>query len=201
MPSVDLVIPWIHHYGYGAIFGLLLLGIVGLPVPDEWLLLFAGYLVERQELQLLPTLLAAFAGASTGISVSYLLGRGPARLLVGRWGFLLHLDPERLDRVRAWFDRRGRWLLTFGFFLPGVRHLTAIVAGTSFMRWPEFALFAFAGAFFWTLLFVLAGYWLGEKWRWLAEGLQHHHLLLAMLSMAALLIWGAYRAWSARKQG
>jgi len=199
VPNFDIVIPWIQHFGYGAIFGLLLLGIVGLPVPDEWLLLFAGYLVEHQDLQLVPTWLAAFAGASAGISVSYLLGRGPARLLIGRWGFILHLDQERLDRVRDWFDRRGRWLLTFGFFLPGVRHLTAIVAGSSAMRWSEFALFAYAGAFFWTLVFVLCGYGLGEKWRVLAEELQRHHLLLAILSIAALVFWGCYRIWSGWK--
>jgi membrane protein DedA with SNARE-associated domain len=29
------IMHWIAHYGYLALFGLLMLGIVGLPVPDE----------------------------------------------------------------------------------------------------------------------------------------------------------------------
>ena len=41
------ILAWITHYGYGAIFCLLALGIVGLPAPDETLLAFSGYLVSR----------------------------------------------------------------------------------------------------------------------------------------------------------
>lgn len=41
---MDLGFEWITHYGYVAIFVLLMLGIVGLPVPDEALLTFVGYL-------------------------------------------------------------------------------------------------------------------------------------------------------------
>jgi membrane protein DedA with SNARE-associated domain len=39
---------WIRHYGYWGIFSSLLLGIVGVPIPDEWLLTFAGYLVYKE---------------------------------------------------------------------------------------------------------------------------------------------------------
>ena len=199
MPSFDFLLPWVHQYGYGAIFALLLLGIVGLPVPDEWLLLFAGYLVERRELHLLPTLLTAFAGAAAGISVSYLLGRGPGRMLVGRWGFLLHLDQARLDRVRGWYDRRGRWLLTFGFYIPGVRHMVAIVAGTSALRWPEFALFAYGGALLWASTFVFGGYWLGDKWRGLAEQLGRHQLVAGIGLAVLLALLGLFRRWRSGK--
>lgn len=195
MPSFDFLLPWVHHYGYAAIFALLLLGIVGLPVPDEWLLLFAGYLVEHGELSLFPAVLTAAAGAAAGISVSYLLGRGPGRLLVDRWGFLFRLDRGRLDRVRGWYDRRGRWLLTFGFYLPGIRHLVAIVAGTSAMRWPEFALFAYAGALLWAATFVLCGYWLGEAWRGLAEQLRSHQLVAIAVLAVLLGLWALFRLW------
>ncbi|MBA2251795.1 MAG: DedA family protein, partial [Nitrospirales bacterium] len=41
---MDQAFAWIADYGYVAIFGLLVLGIVGLPVPDEALLTFVGYL-------------------------------------------------------------------------------------------------------------------------------------------------------------
>lgn len=195
MPSFDFLLPWVHQYGYAAIFLLLLLGIVGLPVPDEWLLLFAGYLVEHRELHLLWTLATAFAGASSGISVSYLLGRGPGRMLVGRWGFLLHLDQARLDRVRGWYDRSGHWLLTFGFFIPGVRHLVAIVAGTSAIRYKEFALFAYAGALLWVSIFVFGGYWLGEKWRQWAERLGRHQLVAVAGLVVVLVLFGLFRRW------
>jgi membrane protein DedA with SNARE-associated domain len=77
---------WITQYGYGAIFVLLMLGIVGLPVPDETLLTIAGYLVFKEKLAFLPTLLAAFLGSSCGMSVSYACGRGLGTYLIRKVG-------------------------------------------------------------------------------------------------------------------
>ena len=33
---------WVHSYGYIAVFLLVMLGIVGLPIPDETLLLLSA---------------------------------------------------------------------------------------------------------------------------------------------------------------
>ena len=65
---------WVFHYGYAGIFFLLVLGIVGLPIPDETLLTFAGYLVFRNHLKLTPVYAAAFLGSICGITISYGLG-------------------------------------------------------------------------------------------------------------------------------
>ena len=49
------VIQWITEYGYFGIFFLLIFGIIGLPVPDEWLLVISGYLAYKNVLGLFPT--------------------------------------------------------------------------------------------------------------------------------------------------
>jgi membrane protein DedA with SNARE-associated domain len=67
---MDLAFAWITHYGYVAIFLLLMFGIVGLPVPDEALLTFVGYLSFKGDLQLVASLLTAFLGTACGITVS-----------------------------------------------------------------------------------------------------------------------------------
>ena len=72
---VDTVLQWIGQYGYIAIFSLLVLGIVGLPVPDETLLTFTGYLVFQGHLSLGLAFLSCFAGSACGITLSYILGR------------------------------------------------------------------------------------------------------------------------------
>jgi membrane protein DedA with SNARE-associated domain len=94
------IMHWIAHYGYLALFGLLRLGIVGLPVPGETLLTFAGYLIFRGKFALLPTLAAAFFGSVCGMSLSYGLGRTLGRALVERLGHRLHLPPEGWTRWR-----------------------------------------------------------------------------------------------------
>src|SRR5439155_6394983 len=122
---------WITQYGYGAIFVLLMLGIVGLPVPDETLLTFAGYLVFKEKLAFLPTLLAAFLGSSCGISVSYACGRGLGTYFIRKVGPVLRFKAEHLIEVRTWFICRGKYTLVLGYFVPGIRHFTAFVAGSS----------------------------------------------------------------------
>jgi hypothetical protein len=53
---MDAGFDWIAQHGYAAIFLLLMLGIVGLPLPDEALLMFVGYLTLKGELAWGPSL-------------------------------------------------------------------------------------------------------------------------------------------------
>jgi len=122
---------WLSAYGYVALFVLLMVGIVGLPIPDETLLSTAGVLLYRGELDPIPTFIAAVVGSWCGITLSYIIGRTVGYSLFTKYPRLTHVTPERLEKVHRWFDRVGKWLLTFGYFLPGLRHLTALVAGTS----------------------------------------------------------------------
>ncbi len=155
---------WIAQHGYAGIFSLLVFGIVGLPVPDEWLLTFSGFLVFKRTLSFVPTFGAAFFGSSCGITVSYLMGRILDTYVLVKYGRYFHLTPERLARVHSWFERRGRWTLLVGYFIPGVRHLTGYVAGASELAFSQFALFAYTGAFCWAAVFITLGYVLGEQW-------------------------------------
>jgi membrane protein DedA with SNARE-associated domain len=130
------VLAWIAQYGYLAIFSLLVLGIVGLPVPDETLLTFTGYLVFQGHLSLPLAFLSALAGSASGITFSYLLGRYFGLTLIHRYGKYLRITEAHVEKAHAWFRRAGHWSLTFGYFIPGVRHLTAYAAGMSELEYP-----------------------------------------------------------------
>ena len=157
-------IDWISHYGYAGIFSLLALGIFGLPVPDETLMAFVGYLIFRGRLQAIPAFLSAFCGTMCGITVSYAMGRGFGLYVIPRWRAFLHLSVERQVLVQSWYRRAGKWVLVFGYYVPGVRHVNAYVAGTSGLTLPAFAAFAYAGGFIWCLTFIGFGYFLGDRW-------------------------------------
>src|SRR5262245_4083523 len=123
----DRLLELVSEYGYAGIFFLLILGIVGLPVPDEHLLVLVGLLASKGDLHLLAALLTAFLGSACGITGSYLIGRFLGMWFVRRFGKVFHVSPERLARVEKWFEHSGRWALAFGYYLPGIRHLTAVV--------------------------------------------------------------------------
>src|ERR1051326_5662774 len=141
---VEQIGQWISTYGYPAIFVLLVFGIVGLPVPDETLLTFTGYLIYSGHLKLVPAFLAAFGGSACGITISYILGRTFGISLIHRYGKNIHLTEARIQYAHNWFERVGRWGLTFGYFIPGVRHFTAYAAGMSNLEPHIFAVFAYS---------------------------------------------------------
>ena len=58
------VLAWIAHYGYLAIFTLLMFGIIGLPVPDETLITFSGYLAYKGHFSMPILFVAAWAGST-----------------------------------------------------------------------------------------------------------------------------------------
>jgi membrane protein DedA with SNARE-associated domain len=186
---METVFGWVAHYGYVGIFGLLMLGIVGLPVPDETLLMFAGYLIFKHELEPLPAFAAGFLGSICGVTVSYALGRLLGLYLVARLGRVLHLEPAHLDRVRAWYERKGKYGLVIGYFIPGIRHLAAYVAGSSGLPLPVFAIFAYLGGLLWSGSFISIGYVLGDEWEQMSASI-HRYLLLGAGIAAVVIVVG-----------
>jgi membrane protein DedA with SNARE-associated domain len=174
---VESVLGWVAHYGYVGIVGLLMLGIVGLPIPDETLLMFTGYLIFKHELEPLPAFAAGFLGSICGITVSYALGRMLGLYLVTRLGHFLHIEPEALEQVRAWYERKGKYGLVISYFIPGIRHLAAYVAGSSRLPLPVFAAFAYLGGLLWSSSFISIGYVLGDEWEQISVSL-HRYLLI-----------------------
>jgi len=190
------ILAWIARYGYAAIFGLLVFGIVGLPVPDETLLTFSGYLVFKGHLSLPLAYGAALAGSLCGITISYTLGRTFGLALIHRYGKYLRITEEHINKAHAWFARVGHWGLTFGYFVPGVRHLTAYAAGMSDVEPHQFALFAYSGGAVWVASFIGLGYFLGERWQ---AVLRHVDRYLIGISIAAAILAAGYLWWRKRK--
>jgi membrane protein DedA with SNARE-associated domain len=190
---------WIKSYGYLGVFASLVLGIFGLPVPDETILAFVGYLIFKGYFQPLPTILAAFLGSISGITLSYAVGRTLGLPLLERYGKYLHVTPERLAQAHQWFEKFGKWSLFGGYFLPGVRHLTAFSAGVSGLEYRPFAMFAYSGCLLWVGFFLTLGYLLGEEWH---KFMPQVHFYLVML-VAAIFGLGAvaYLAYRVRSRG
>lgn len=190
--AVDLV----ARYGYFAIFGLLMLGIVGPLIPDETILVFSGILIRQGRLDYVAVLAAGYGGSLCGITVSYLLGRNGLSYMIERIPITRRHSARYMARVHDWFERYGRWTLFFGYFIVGVRHFTALVAGASRMHARHFALYAYTGGLIWVVCFVSLGYFLGDQWERVGHTLDRGALVLAILIAltALIVVW-----WKKRK--
>ncbi|MGJ3205174.1 DedA family protein [Geobacillus sp. FJAT-46040] len=157
----------IEHFGYIGIMVALMLGIVGLPIPDELLLTYAGYRVSTGAFSYPLAFLACWFGAIAGISLSYILGITLGLPFLHKFGAKFHLTEKRLEQTKALFSKLGPAVLFICYFIPGVRHLAAFWAGTNAYSLRKFALFAYSGAMVWVAVFLTIGAAYFES-RWMA---------------------------------
>ena len=191
------VVGWLLRYGAPLLFFAQVFGIFGVPIPDELLLTVAGALVASGRLQLPSTVLAAFTGCLTGITLSYAVGRWVG-LPVLHARFARHRDV--LERAQNWFRRFGGWLLTFGYFIPGVRHVTAIAAGSGCLEYRRFAVFAYTGGIIWCSVFLAIGYFAGDRWPAVVAAVRTHTVRIAVIAGSALAVYVILRVAAQRRR-
>lgn len=184
----DLLSKWLLEYGSFALFFLLIVGIIILPVPEETLMVIAGALIRSGKLHMTHTMIAAYAGSMCGITISYLMGRTAGHYLIIKYGSFVGVTHERLDKIHAWFEKYGKWTLVFGYFIPGIRHFTGFTSGMTELEYNKFALFAYSGALLWVSTFLSVGYFFGNYCCNLLENLDVSviHIILFLIVVAIL---------------
>jgi len=179
--------------GIWLVFAAQMFGIFGLPIPDELLLTFAGGLVRRGDLAGPPTFAAAVAGGIAGMTFNYMLGRIGVRVL----GRLPVVESDTFKRAQSWLERWGRWLLVFGCFVPGLRHVTPLAAGSGKLDFRTFCAYGYAGAALWSTTFIAIGYYAGagHDWKHASLLLLGHHALVVIALGGVLSIYVLGRGW------
>ena len=179
----------VEHWGYAAIFMVVVLGNVGLPVPEESILTLAGYLVWRGELRLWLVLLIGIASASVGDNLAYWLGRSLGGAAVRRYGARLGLSPARQETAQRFVLKYGPWAVFAARFLPGLRFAAGPVAGISGMRAPVFFIANVLGAGCYVPIVVGVGYAIG---RGVGPRLEHARTAAVAVEdvvLAAAIVW------------
>lgn len=177
----------IARYSYIGIFSALALGIVGLPVPDEVLLTYVGYNVFQGKIMYLLALVSAFLGAATGISISYAIGLKFGLPFLKKFGPKIHVTQKKIEYTQNLFKKHGNIVLIVGYFIPGVRHLTAYIAGISHINLRKFMIFSYSGAFLWSITFISLGHELGERWFLVEEYIHRYGFYVSAVVMLLLL--------------
>jgi undecaprenyl-diphosphatase len=131
---------------------------VGLVAPGETIVILAGAVAGQGETSLMLTIGIVWACAFSGDSVSFLLGHRLGRGFILRHGPKVRITEERFARVEDYFTRHGGKTILVGRFIGLVRALAPFIAGSSGMRYSNFAPFSVLGTGLWSAGYVLLGY-------------------------------------------
>lgn len=178
----------IIRYSYWGIFAVIGLGVLVLPIPDEMIIAYVGFLIFKGKINLFLAFFAALAGTICGSTASYLLGRYYGYRFLEKYADKIHLNPDHVRSALTIYNQYGKFALVIGYFIPGVRHLTAIFAGTSLISYRTFALFAYIGGFIWVAAFISLGYFLGEEWHHFSKYAYHYIVPIVLVSSIILIL-------------
>lgn len=183
------IVALLQHWGYLGIFLCVLVGNIGIPVPEEFVVLAAGFLASRGILDLKMVILVTLVSAVVGDNLGYLIGRtgGHRMLMTLLWTW--RGMRRRYGRFRTFFRARGEKAVLVARFVAGLRFMAGPMAGAARMPFWRFFIWNVAGAIIWCTSVSALGFVLGDQWEQVAV-VGHHaaHWLLALALLAVGLM-------------
>ncbi|BDG49040.1 MULTISPECIES: DedA family protein [Parageobacillus] len=160
--DTEILFSYVQSYGYVIIFLFLFFGVVGIPAPEESLLFFLGIFIAKQQLLWEYCFIASWGGVVAGMVIAYGIGRFLGAPFIKRYGKYIGIKEEKWERTRKLFHRQGKWVILFGYYVPGVRQISPYMAGVIRFPFRSFLLLASVGAAIWTIPIIVAGMLLGR---------------------------------------
>ena len=176
--------------GYAGLFALMALESASLPIPSEFVLPLAGYLVSIHAMNLWVAIAVSTAAGIVGALADYWLALRLGRPFVVKLLKASGLHRESLDRAERWFDRSGEWTVFAARFVPGLRSIISVPAGLFRMGIGSSLLMTAAGCLAWSAVLIYAGDLAGS-----AGAFQSSSALAGILSGFVAAISAAYIAY------
>jgi membrane protein DedA with SNARE-associated domain len=184
-------------WGPWAVFGLLLLSGVGIPLGEDIIIIPAGMIVAHGEMPLFPTLLAAYAGVVSGdLLWFFVCSKFGTRILHKRW-FKRFIHPKRMLQAKYQFDKRGAWVIVLARFIPASRTTTITVAGLMHMPFIKVATPTLICCLITVPMQLFAGWWIAESFQ-SKSTVELVVRLLGLVMVVVVIVW-VYRLWSSHR--
>lgn len=150
------------NVGYAAVFALIAVETMGIPVPGETALMAAALLAHEGEMDIVALVAVAAAAAIVGDNVGFAIGRKGGRALLLRPG-PFHAQRERvLELGEPFFAKHGPKAVFLGRWVTGLRIASAWLAGINRMSWPIFLVWNALGGIAWATSIGVGIYLLGH---------------------------------------
>jgi membrane protein DedA with SNARE-associated domain len=190
---------WLNHWGYLGIFVCVFVGNLGVPVPEETVMLVAGFVASNGTLDLKFVYLVCVMSAVTGDCCGFFVGRHGGQRIIARLTARFTTMRQRYERLQTFFHIHGSKAVFMARFIAGVRFMAGPMAGAAGMRFFRFLGWNVLGAIVWCTTVVTIGYLVGDELYRVAE-LAHH--AQRWIALAALLLsFGLWFFWWREKTG
>ena len=174
---VNFLVESIGSFGYIGIFLLMFLESSFFPFPSEVVMIPAGYLAYKGEMNLWLVLFFGISGSLAGAWFNYLLAHK-----FGRKFLLKFISEAKVKKLDKFFESHGHISTFTGRLIPGIRQYISFPAGLAKMDKIKFSIYTILGAGIWVSILTLLGYFIGEN-----QELIHKYLKEITISIVILV--------------
>ena len=185
----------IYSLGYLGIFLGMVIESSFFPFPSEVVLIPAGTLVARGEMNVFFVFLAGLLGSILGAWINYFLafflGRKGVEALISKYGHFFFITRKSLKRTDRYFERHGEVTTFVGRLIFVIRQLISLPAGFAKMHFGKFTLYTALGAGIWTAILIAVGYFFGSDFHPVMKIIT---AILLVLSLIIVLVYYSIKA-------
>lgn len=188
----NTIVGYIGDMGYWGIFLLMFLESTFFPFPSEIIMIPAGYLAYKGEMNLYMVILMGILGSVGGALLNYYLAKSFGRTFILKYGKYFFIKEKTLDKLESFFSKHGEVSTFTGRLIPGIRQLISLPAGLARMNMAKFSFYTALGAGIWVLVLVVLGYVVGSNEELISEYLQAA-TLISLISVVFIAVFYVIR--------
>ena len=194
---VNFVVETVGSLGYIGIFIMMFLESSFFPFPSEVVMIPAGYLAYKGEMNIYMAIFSGIAGSLTGALFNYFLAVKFGRKFLIKYGKYFFIKEETITKMEEFFKSHGHISTFSGRLIPAVRQYISFPAGLARMNLLTFSIYTTLGAAIWVVILTLLGYYLGDNEALIKEYL--HSIIIGILVALAILGFWYYKKFKKTK--
>lgn len=188
---VDFIVQTVGSLGYIGIFIMMFLESSFFPFPSEVVMIPAGYLVFKGEMNIYIVILCGIAGSLSGALFNYFLAVKFGRKFLIKYGKYFFVKEETIKQMEDFFKSHGHISTFSGRLIPAVRQYISFPAGLARMNLLTFSIYTTLGAAIWVVILTLLGYFLGDNQALIKEYLRY--IIVTVLFLLLILGFWYYK--------
>ncbi|WP_428023688.1 DedA family protein [Arcobacter sp.] len=191
---VNFIVQTVGSLGYVGIFIMMFLESSFFPFPSEVVMVPAGYLAFKGEMNMTIAILFGVLGSLAGALFNYYLAIKFGRKFLIKYGKYFFINEETINKMENFFKEHGHISTFSGRLIPAVRQYISFPAGLAKMNIFLFSLYTSLGAAIWVIILALVGYFIGDNELLIKEYLRYIVIvILITLSLVAYLYYKNYK--------
>ena len=151
----------VEKFSYFGLFLILFIeeGGVPLPVPGD---IFIATVSALPNSSYFLIVLAVVSATLLGSTILFTFAQKIGHPLITKFGPKVKITPQKIKKIKKWFEKYGGWAIVIGRLIPGLRIVTPVVAGLFGVSYNTFWIYTTIAAFIWANIYYVLGKFFGS---------------------------------------